>query len=106
VSDRLTNLLWQQQLSPTNLTWAEAKTYCTSGFRLPTVKELSSILDLTVVEITKPTIDEVAFPNTPLEGFWTSTPQPSGIAAWMVDFRGGMSTFATVTQSYRVRCVR
>jgi hypothetical protein len=105
VSDTLTKLVWQQQASTTTMTWDAAKTYCPSGFRLPTVKELISIVDLTVASGS--TIDQTAFLGTPAEGFWTSSPYfgASGYA-WFVDFSSGMSLNYGVGLNSRVRCVR
>lgn len=41
------------------------------GWRLPNVKELASIIDYNRAS---PAIDVVAFPNTPGNWFWSSTP--------------------------------
>jgi hypothetical protein len=102
VRDTLTNLVWQQQVSTTHVTWGEAQTYCSSlgaGFRLPTIKELESILDLTRAD----PIYEKAFPSTPGEAFWTSS------AAWDIDFSYntyGNSGTINVDSKILVRCVR
>lgn len=106
VSDTLTKLVWQQQASTATMTWAVAKTYCPSGFRLPTVKELVSIVDLTVAS-PGPTIDQTAFPGTPAEGFWTSSPSVGSSGdAWYVNFGNGRQIFTVVGSYPRVRCVR
>ena len=106
VSDTLTKLVWQQQASSTGMTWAAAKTYCPSGFRLPTVKELASIVDLTVASPGS-TIDQTAFPGTPTQGFWTSSPYAgSSVDAWDVNFYSGASGYGGVGNLYWVRCVR
>ena len=92
--------------------WEGAKTYCTQlalaggGWRLPTKDELVSIAD---TGRTNPAIDTTAFPNTPGEWFWSSSPYvgPSG-GAWSVNFyfvNGFSDNFAT-GNAYRVRCVR
>jgi hypothetical protein len=106
VRDDLTGLNWQQQASPTSMTWAAAQDYCPSGFRLPTVKELSSIVDFAVAP-PGPAIDQTAFPGTPAEGFWTSSPY-AGLAgyAWLVLFTDGYSSYVGATNNCRVRCVR
>ena len=102
VRDTLTNLVWQQQLSTNHMTWGEAQAYCSlvgAGFRLPTVKELESILDLTRTNATYPT----AFPSTPGEAFWTSS------AAWNIDFSyGGYGSSGTTNVGRKIlaRCVR
>ena len=105
VSDTLTKLVWQQQASTTVMNWPAAQTYCPSGFRLPMVKELDSLLDLTVTS--GATIDQTAFPGTPAESFWASSPYAgdSGFA-WLVSFYNGYSYYDGVGISYRVRCVR
>jgi hypothetical protein len=120
VQDTLTGLVWQQDGSGARAgcggigltcSWAGAKTYCSglslggnSGWRLPTVKELSSIVDFTV---RGPAIDQTAFPSTPSEEFWTSSPLAgSSGAAWSVYFYGGSSNYNPVSVGNRVRCVR
>ncbi len=107
VSDTLTNLVWQQQASTTTMTWAAAQTYCSSaglGFRLPIVKELLSIVDFAVAG---PAINQTAFPNTPAEVFWTSSPYAGSSGyAWLGSFNYGGAESADVSNSYRVRCVR
>ena len=129
VQDTLTQLVWQQDGSGTrtgcsgsgNLTctWAEAQAYCAgltlgglSGWRLPSVKELSSLVDFTVA-YPGPAINATAFPNTPSAVFWTSAPYlgtpvyPSSSGyAWRVSFYDGSSNDGDAGNSHRVRCVR
>jgi hypothetical protein len=92
-------------------TWSEAIAYCTglnldgSGWRLPTKDELVSIVDTTVTS--GPEINQTAFPNTPYEIFWTSTPcAGSSGNAWFVGFGLGLSGYGDVSGYGRVRCVR
>lgn len=59
-----------------------------TGWRLPNVKELASIVDRSRVS---PAADPVAFPGTPPEWTWTSTPyagEPQH--AWVVGFDYGV----------------
>ena len=98
--------------------WSDANAYCSSagaGFRLPTIKELMSIVDLTVTS--GPRINQTAFPITPPEDFWTSsTSADIPRWAWAVMFSVGYSheiamdrdasTSQTVDFSSRARCVR
>jgi hypothetical protein len=105
VRDTLTSLVWQQQASLTTMTWAAAQAHCSLGFRLPTVKELSSIVDFTG----SPAIDQIAFPNTPQVNFWTSSLSATYSGrAWYVDFDTGYTDdyYGRVDETYRVRCVR
>ena len=74
------------------------------AWRLPNVKELSSIADKSRVN---PAIDTVAFPVAPASGFWSSSPDV-GIAnyAWGVYFGNGVVYgYLRINPSY-VRLVR
>jgi hypothetical protein len=108
VTDLRTGLIWQQPISSSFYTWDQATTYCrglrigTATFRLPTFKELMSLVDPTR---SMPAIDVRAFPNTVNELFWTASNRgASGPAA--ISFATGISTFYRATDSLRVRCVR
>jgi hypothetical protein len=119
VTDTITGLIWQRDGSGTRpgcsngttCTWAEAKAYCASlalagsGWRLPARMELRTIVDFTKYS---PAIDSTAFPSTPTDWFWTSSPYAgsSGLA-WSVDFGIGYSDVNGVDSNFiRVRCVR
>ncbi len=54
---------------------ALAKTAASSGteWRLPTLKELNSILSVRDIDVGKAAIDPNAFPATPIARYWTST---------------------------------
>lgn len=109
VTDARTGLVWQHPTSNSVYTWEQANTYCrgltfglTSGFRMPTLKELLTIVDPTRV---RPAVDLHAFPNAPSEWFWTASNRaPAGPAA--VSFANGRSGFFAATDQLRVRCVR
>jgi len=92
-------------------TWAAAKTYCTGVgaslggvWRLPSVKELQSILDFS--QSKAPMIDPGAFPATVSSSFWSATPVAGTTSAWEVFFDSGITTNIFVTDSSYVRCVR
>ncbi len=76
-----------------------------AGWRLPNVKELSSITDRTRFD---PAIDPTVFPATPSAYFWTATPLYSGIndTAWIVEFSYGTVTAVWRSLSFRIRLVR
>jgi hypothetical protein len=119
VSDPTTGLTWQRKVAtrsgssctgPGLFTWNEAICHCnslslpgaTSGWRLPSRSELTSIL---AFRTGNPMIDTVAFPDTPGEVFWTSSLDAGG--AWMIAFNsGGISVNGDTSQTYLVRCVR
>jgi hypothetical protein len=113
VFDTKTKLTWQQTAPAETYTWAGAKTYCQTvgaslggtGWRLPTIKELVTIVDYS--QTGTPKIDPTAFPATPAAVFWSSSPvagQPS--AAWFVGFNVGYVNNLGVGSMYNVRCVR
>jgi hypothetical protein len=125
VTDTITGLVWQRDGSGTrsgcsgsgNLTCmlAEAKAYCAglvlgglSGWRLSARHELLTIVDFDFVGgIGNPSIDPTAFPNTPAETFWTSSPYGnSSDYAWYVYFWEGNPGYLGGDNGLRVRCVR
>jgi hypothetical protein len=110
VTDSTTGLIWQKSLSGT-YSWADAQTYCqgqtlhqlSSGWRLPTVNELISIVDFGVYN---PAINTSVFPSTPGGNFWTSTPSPVPSSAYEISFIDGSGmAFSGTTGKDNVRCV-
>jgi hypothetical protein len=111
VRDTLTGLVWQQRGSSAGMTWADAQSYCSSlgpGFRLPTYRELLSLLGFSSAATT-------AFPGGVPGPFWTSTPYGgSSDTAYYVDYysmlRNSCETDPHFTSplgaSFTVRCVR
>jgi hypothetical protein len=113
VFDTKTKLTWERVALGTPMTWADAKTYCGSastsarlggsGWRLPTIKELYTILD----HSQNPAIDTNAFPSTPAGGFWSSTTFTANPPdMWYADFSSGDLVFSAPTNALFVRCVR
>lgn len=109
VLDNETGLMWQRDVHGSTYTWLDALSYCEtlslagrSDWRLPTRKELHTIVD---VSRHSPAIDATAFPGTPSEGFWSSTPL-GGQLAWTVYFTTGQPSWTSTGNTYRVRCVR
>jgi hypothetical protein len=118
VLDNKTGLTWQQAVPSGKYTWGSASAsgtaqyYCANlsldggGWRLPTMKELTTIVDYSVAS-PGPTIDANAFPSTPASFFWSSNPLvgASGFA-WQVDFSYGETGNGNVSAMGAVRCVR
>jgi Protein of unknown function (DUF1566). len=115
VIDKITGLEWQRQDDDITRTWEDAWNYCSGldldghqDWRLPGIKELQSIFDYG--QVTPPAIDQVAFPNTDANVYWSATPDSSNANnAWLIFFgvnrinslntgKGGDNIF--------VRCVR
>ena len=55
-----------------------------TDWRMPTKDELLGI----VVDGQDPKINSTWFPNTGSDSYWSSTPTPTGTAAWAVQFYG------------------
>jgi hypothetical protein len=115
VADSKTGLVWQRDVPNVTKTWEEARAWCNAnmsglrgtGWRLPSVEELVTIIDSSLVQ---GCIDATVFPNTPWGFYWTSTPFAQSVygGAWMVSFYNCRSGTAggNVSNRYNFRCVR
>jgi hypothetical protein len=121
VRDRMTGLRWERDPIFQGDSFERARTYCGeviinghANFRVPSVKELQTIVDDTRVDVL---IDAGAFPNASGETYWSSTrfageptDEPDAgsapVLAWSVRFSDGYSQTEDVDTANRVRCVR
>ena len=110
VTDTRTRLTWQRAPDLTARAWTQAAPYCAAlelsgkGWRLPSVKEL-----LTLVDESRwgPAIDPGAFPGTPSDYFWTSSPLATfPMFVWTVFFGKGTASFFEINNPRLIRCVR
>ncbi len=109
VTDLATGLVWQQRPVSGTSTWSTAHGICAGlslgglAWRLPTVDELVTIVDVTQAA---PAIDTSVF-SAVSSVFWTASPVAgSTVWAWGVDFdQGTTSSTVPVTSSSTVRCV-
>lgn len=104
VTHKITGLTWKRCAegqswtgsscsgTATTYTWAQA-TALTSAFasysdwRLPTVRELSTIVEM---DAYRPAINGTIFPNTPASSFWSASAYAgSSDRAWEVHFTNG-----------------
>jgi len=112
ITDNNTKLTWQKTVTTDKYTWALADGHCKSlplggysDWRLPTVIELTSIVDYGQGN---PSINGIYFPNTPWDDFfWTSTKwADSSASAWYIYFNYGYTNYLDGTYEIYVRCVR
>jgi len=111
-TDNDTGLMWQDNSDAKTVkkSWSAAKEYCQdlklagkSDWRLPSIKELQSIVDIKKKD---PAIKE-GFKNVASEYYWSSSEYVGdGIGAWSVHFRAGVTYWINKSHEYYVRCVR
>ena len=111
VVDHYTGLVWQrddsEQLSTSSISWQDATIYCqtlglnSATWRLPSVKELATLVDEDRLGQLLPLVDLSAFPNTTASDYWSST--DSDTQPWTVSFQDA-SAAHTITTAF-ARCV-
>jgi hypothetical protein len=124
VTDNVTGLMWQKctegqdydssgntcGTGGTTYIWTDLASACAAGFgysdwRLPTDKELTTLLDLSAYD---PAINGTYFPNTQQAVYWTSVvAQDNSSKGWGVSFDdSGTVNRYSKTSGYYARCVR
>ena len=118
-----TNLIWMRcaigQIWDGNTCTGEAEPYtwkqalalsvgyefnASTNWRLPNIKELSSITERSC---TRPSVDTDLFPATPPDDFWTSTPSMNDPErAWVVAFFNSSNSLKEKNRTVFVRLVR
>lgn len=111
VRDNNTGLVWEQTIGAATHTWISAISHCinknvggTRGWRLPSVVELSSLID---PSLPSPYVPGSVFTGVQSDHYWSATTNaniPTG--AWVVLFSTGFVGDATKTDSRLVWCVR
>ncbi|MET0385342.1 MAG: DUF1566 domain-containing protein [Polyangiales bacterium] len=109
--DTLTTLTWQRKVSSENAFTQElASSYCDTltvangGWRLPTRAELLTLIDPTRYE---PAVDPAAFPDTPLNYYWTATTSVSEPGRGWASHVSNGTAFVTESNNLALaRCVR
>lgn len=125
VTDLSSTLMWQQCTAPasgtncatntpTTYIWDNALAYCNgltlgghTDWRLPNIKELHSIVDVT--KTSDPAINISYFPGAITANYWSSTTfAGTGSYAWYVQFKLGVTTTSGNDKNtgLYVRCVR
>lgn len=103
-------LTWQKEFVG-NLSWEDATSYAQKlklggheDWRLPTLKELESLLDRSKGAFSSSS----RFPNMPSRRFWTSDQKSDDWSSskWIIDFSYGQVEFSNDCVGCSVRCVR
>ena len=112
ITDTETGLMWMKNTAPGGeMSWEAALIYCEESivagyddWRLPTIKELGSIVDYST---RNPAINTQYFPDTEPSYYWTSTTYAFYTNnAWVVFFQSGFNQFRVKTLINYVRAVR
>jgi Protein of unknown function (DUF1566)/YHYH protein/Abnormal spindle-like microcephaly-assoc'd, ASPM-SPD-2-Hydin/Viral BACON domain len=111
ITDTDTHLMWSQVPS-TAKSWNDALVYAealslggSSDWRLPNIKELQSLVDITRATATATTtsacINRTLFPTVTATGYWSSTSVKTTTPseAWLVDF--GVTTAASPSRNFQ-----
>jgi|HubBroStandDraft_4_1064222.scaffolds.fasta_scaffold40985_2 hypothetical protein len=104
VVDNGTGLVWKEQSEPGM--YALGHTPCVAPYRLPTISELTTLVDSST---SKPAIDTAFFGDTGSDYYISATPVGYVYLAgsyWYVDFTDGSAAYNTPASEYQVRCVR
>ena len=108
--DNRTGLVWQRFQDSATRTYSESVEYCQTldlqgdGWRLPTLKELLTIVDPTR---RSPALVASSFPFTQPARFWSSSKRVDDEdEAYQVDFDIGGVIYTSVMDKHFVRCVR
>lgn len=114
VLDRETGLVWERSPSTTPFTWNVAQIHCNQaignrwGWRLPTLQDLGSLIDPTVLQPGPTLAAGHPFLNVQSASYWSATAIADGPAfAWGVSFRFGVAITDDKTATDKlVWCVR
>jgi hypothetical protein len=105
VYDTKTKLTWERVLTAPNTPAGHCEELANTiriGWRLPTLKELATLVDYAGDNLPSAMIDLTFFPNTPAASFQTSTTSP-GFGGQCIDFSSG---YISCGSPLYVRCVR
>jgi hypothetical protein len=112
VIDKTNNIMWQDDIEVTqyleNITFA--KLYCEElilngyiDWRVPTIEQLQSIVDVTQKS---PTINKL-FEYSSKNQYWSNTPFILDKQSyWYIDFNTGVRSYDKNSQTFNIRCIR
>lgn len=120
IKDKVTNLVWEANPSVSSMNWESAKQYCNwlsidwDWWRLPTKKELFSIIDYSKhnssIDLNYFSITTNGLSHN-WNSFWSSTSYATDDInyknhAWLINFANWDDIWLPKTDSHKVICVR
>jgi hypothetical protein len=114
VRDNETGLVWEKSPQTTTPTWDSARLTCTDknvggrkGWRLPSVHELTSLVDPSVAAPGPTLPPGHPFLNVQSSNYWSATTDADNASsAWLVNFNSGLVGKLLKTGSNSLWCVR
>lgn len=116
IKDSKTLLEWERKPLRAKKNFGAAGSGCGAGFRLPTVKELLTLVDeqphqeydIALARTVTKMIDQNAFGSYTAEdaAYWSSTPTGDASTRWGVSFRDGTMTKLPESGQFYARCVK
>jgi hypothetical protein len=116
IRDKRTLLEWERFAPRDKETFAVAGANCPSTFRLPTVKELLTLVDeqphqdydIALAKTVTKMIDQSAFGSYTGEdaAYWSSTPTGTANERWGVSFKDGTMVRMAESSAGYARCVK
>jgi hypothetical protein len=111
ITDNITGLIWQKAPYTDTLSWEQALTYAdtlalsgTSDWRLPNIKELQSIFDVTLIN---PALNTNFFITGGTKKYWSSTSITNQTTrAWYLNAQFGITTYDAKTIKHNLICVK
>ena len=111
VLDTETGRVWEQSPSTSAVTWGDAISHCyrlgvgsRRGWRLPTIEELASLVDLLQPAPTLPAGNP--FSNVQSSVYWSATTTLTPSVAWNVNFDNNQVSVGDKSLALFVWCVR
>jgi hypothetical protein len=111
ITDNITGLIWQKAPYTDTLSWEQSLTYAdtlslsgTSDWRLPNIKELQSIIDVTIIN---PALNANFFVTGGAKKYWSSTSITNQTTrAWYLNAQFGITTYDAKTTKHNLICVK
>lgn len=113
VLDQDTGLLWERSPAKTRTDWKAAKSACLNktiggqrGWRLPSIVELTSLLDPSVQDSDAMLPSGHPFLNNPSGFYWSASADGESSKAWHLHLSNGHVHITGKTSAFKVWCVR